>query len=300
MSQLSLKEVKRNIRYVGIGASVLLLFVFAFWLYYASTHPVEPIVTTTSNGRITTPPIILPKPLPADASVSEIPEIDSETSESGINTEPSIPMFDATKPCPDKINACFGALANRVLDPTCPEFKPVWAYFTLDNGATWQHAGCYATEIDAEKALSKARKGLPIPAETALAKQTSPTDTTDGDKKSDKSKEKSIAKPTELNPAEHLLAPSIAHEPIQAKQELASAESHPDHKVIEVHPKYEATFTTGLGLFTVAKRAYPTEEMKNKAIAQWKKDMRILELDGTLNDEYAIKKPEVTPFPGMH
>lgn len=300
MSQLSLKDMKRHIRYVWIGIGALLLLAFAIWLYYASTHPVEPIVTTTSNGRISTPPIILPKPLPLEAGVTVSPEANSETAELITNTEPPLPIFDPTKPCPEKIKACFGALANRVLDPSCPEFKPVWAYFTLDEGVSWQRAGCFATEIDAEKALSKASKGLPIPTDTVLAKQTSPANTTVGDVKTEKSKEKSAIKPIEANPAETLLSPPIAYDVTQAKQEPKPAESHPEHKAIEVHPKYEATFTTGLGLFTVAKRAYPTEEMRNKALAQWNKDMRILEPDGTLNDEYAIKKPEVTPIPGMH
>lgn len=297
---VKVKFPKLNSRYWLAAAGGLLVLLFVFWWYYAATHPVEPIVTTVNHGH-RVPPIILPSPLPIEAEVRPSVTTISEATQTHATDDLVVSVFDPNKPCPEKIKACFATLAHLLIDPTCPDYKPIWAYYTVDEGGSWLKAGCYATEIDAEKALAKASKGLITPNE-AMAQETSEPKAIENktnESKADKTKSK-LVKTLEPTSSETATVAPTVHESNVSKADIVSTESHDEHKVIEVHPKYEASFTAGLGLFTVAKRAYPTEEMRNKALAQWNKDMRILEPDGTLNDAYAIKKPEVTPIPGMH
>lgn len=287
--------------------SLLLFVVIASWiayqLYQLSANPTEPIITTSADKA--TAKSLPIKAVKADAPVAPAPApLVAPVAEPEPVAPPPTPEVNPLAPCPAKIYACFGALANNIIDPTCPVYKPVWAYLSKDEGANWLKVGCYATEIDAEKAIDKAHKGMLLADKQSKekAKTDLPVVATNAEvKRAHKAAEEHKTKPEEHkskpeNKTASEVTPVSEAEPPMHEH----AVPEPEKSASGAQKGYVAQFKGGLGFVSVASRTYPTEEMKKKALDMWDKDMRILEPDGTINEKYMLKKPSAMPMPGHY
>lgn len=161
-----------------------------------------------------------------------------------------------------------GGPYNNTKDPSCPSYKPVWTYFSPDKGATWRSAGCYATEIDASKALTRMRNMDPAKLE-----------------KRRQELERKKAQDSAAAPV-----PEPQHQVVVPAPEPAAP--------VATHSKeYPLKFKGAFGL-TVETRTYPTPEMKARAQDLWDRDRKILELDGSINEKYVTKQQEISVIPG--
>lgn len=125
-------------------------------------------------------------------------------------------------------------------------------------------------------------------AEPAVAEQDAPERTAPGQKPAPVAKQKSdTAKPVATTEQQTETRQQAAPNPVQ--QDIPPREK----------PKkmYSAKFKGAFGI-VVAKRQYPTEEMKRRALKMWAEDRSILEPDGTVSRPPSATSPEVSRIPG--
>ena len=238
-------------------------------------------------------------------------------------TQPTFQPLNPEAPCPPQQFSCIAKQNDHITDQSCPSYKSIWAYFSNDNGASWMQVGCYATQIDATKALDKA-------VARGYVKNNKVINSNDGVVKND-SENKAVINPSNTNsPAPTPSNNSIQDifnnpynkpaesekktEPINGEQKVDNKTEQPTHLVTanEAKESQAATRESGgvtaekenreerrqnltvkfkllFGLIPVEKRTYPNEEMRDKALFLWKKEQKILAPDGAINEKYAIK-----------
>lgn len=206
------------------------------------------------------------KPAAAPLPVEEPAPEDDANAEAEIETsvDPQV-VF----PCPSGLPFCIGG-AGKLKDAVCPADKPIWAHY-LDNDGLWKRAGCYAAEADARSGLS-VLLGSNTP---TLAAQDAPQS---GPK-------------TESSP----------------RLDSAAKQKHTP-RVEDTEPKHIDSKSGSLAEFTVSfelafgivveSRTYPTLQMKRKALDLWKRERKILEPDGTINEKYVLRPQSPGPIPG--
>jgi len=260
--------------FVIIG--IMVISTIAWSIYYLFAHyndPANPniIITSPENIPAATPPITeeqpaeaIPEPVPAPLQAEE------DAGGSATEAEPAIVTIDSAAPCPPGQFSCFRTGSDTKLDPQCPSYKSVWAYYSSDKGIHWMRAGCYATEIDAAKGISAANSQAERTrklVENATAKRAA-------DQANTNTAPVAVPAPT---PESH-----TPPTPIPSANEGAG---------------FEAKFKGAFGL-TVEKRTYRTAEMKQKALNLWDKERKLLEPDGTINEKYTIQPQSSGMIPG--
>jgi len=255
---------------------ILVISVIAWSAYYVYAHHNDPanpniIITSPENIPAATPPIT--EEQPAEAILEPVPgplQAEEESSGSATEAEPAIVTIDSAAPCPPGQYSCFRTDSDTKLDPQCPSYKSVWAYYSSDKGIHWKRAGCYATEIDAAKGIIAAN---------SQAERTR--------KLVDNATAKRAADQANTNAAPLAVTAPIPEShtppaPIPSANEAAG---------------FEAKFKGAFGL-TVEKRTYRTAEMKHKALNLWDKERKLLEPDGTINEKYTIQPQSSGMIPG--
>ncbi len=274
------------------------------------------------------------------------------------NPEHSTPQYlNPDAPCPPELLSCIAKQNDPIKDESCPTYKPIWVYLSADGGASWMQVGCFATSIDATRALKKAiargyvkNKKVNI-SNSEIVKNdienkdtvnpSGPTSSTASphstplsnnsiqdvfsnpfnkvveperqsgnsaekslEKASDKTLDSSVDKPqkpteSDLSTAEQRTESkaeqqtnlTIVHETKQNEPtNNASADVETERSREQRHPNLTLRFKLLFGLIPIEKRTYPNEEMREKALYLWKKEQKLLEPDGTVNDKYAFKK----------
>ena len=255
---------------------ILVISVIAWSAYYLYAHHNDPanpniIITSPENIPAATPPIT--EEQPAEAILEPVPgplQAEEESSGSATEAEPAIVTIDSAAPCPPGQYSCFRTDSDTKLDPQCPSYKSVWAYYSSDKGIHWKRAGCYATEIDAAKGIiaanSQAERTRKL-VENATAKRAA-------DQANTNAAPVAVTAPI---PESH-----TPPAPIPSANETAG---------------FEAKFKGAFGL-TVEKRTYRTAEMKHKALNLWDKERKLLEPDGTINEKYTIQPQSSGMIPG--
>jgi hypothetical protein len=159
------------IKRIVIALAVVLL---AYFLFFKEA-PAPKIITTYNNlpdntktTTTQTPSVQSPAQATEDtpkvtepAAPVAIPENSAATSTitNKINlADLKVQYLNPEAPCPAKQMSCYALPGGMTIDASCPTYKPVWAYVSLDKGLSWIQVGCFATEIDAEKAISKAQQ----------------------------------------------------------------------------------------------------------------------------------------------
>jgi hypothetical protein len=341
-----LNFIKTNAKKSLTIASALALISFVlFWIAYRPT----PQTNLTTHVNIANQKEL--KPESENSSVlknGDIPDLVAEdTSE--------ILYLNPEAPCPPQQLSCTAKQNDYIRDQSCPSYKPIWSYLTKDNGLSWVRVGCFATQVDANKALSKAMVSSKTMA-SGTVKNSSPTNAAPiaSDKKSDvtvqnsatitpapgsvpttnsiqdifnnpynkpASAEKQVDKIPEKPIANNMAESSNEAQksdkktdqqeehaaPVEAQKEVASVTNETNTSTIEKesesenehfnektgspekHPNLTVRFKLLFGLIPVEKRTYPNEEMRDKAISMWKRDQKLLEPDGTINEKYAFR-----------
>ncbi len=277
-------------------AIIIALIFLCFFSHWASHKSINTLRSVSKNQIVT-------------SQVTRISAASLSAPEDKIiaNNPVDLQFVNPDAPCPTQQFSCFAAQTSRVVDKNCPSYKPLWVYVSKDNGSNWIQAGCYATEIDARKALNKAL-------ETEISKNNPSADVT-----GIQNNEKNIAafsthpgQDISGNQTDDILSPQNPGEP---KSETANIEARiavkENDSTIEAdatEPKIEAIeykeklaikssqqadltvhFKLLFGLISVEKRTYPDAIMKEKAIDMWSKGQQLLEPNGTVNEKYAVK-----------
>ncbi len=112
----------------------------------------SPVPVTSPKPAIETPASQTP-----DAATKQVSSTKSIVDTINAN-DLKVQYLNPEAPCPAKQQSCYALPGGMTIDASCPTYKPVWAYISLDNGLTWSQVGCYATEFDAEKAIKKAEQ----------------------------------------------------------------------------------------------------------------------------------------------
>lgn len=286
-----------------------------------------PVQTTEDTPKVTEPPATVA--LPENSA-------DRSTVANKINVaDLKVQYLNPEAPCPAKQMSCYALPGGMTIDASCPTYKPIWAYVSLDKGLSWIQVGCFATEIDAEKAISKAQQtGLVRPMQHGIVvgkiKSAEPTSAViespdEPQTQSPNNNLGTILPPPEIKPIEPKPAEAKADEKHSAIEQVNSKTAQPstEVKVIKeakeeqapaaqktepakvVKPeKNKATedltvnFRTAFGLVSVEKRTYPNAEMKHKAIKMWDNGQRLLEPDGSINEKYMVKPKDSSEIPG--
>ena len=261
---------------VFVISSILVISVLTWSAFYLVAHyddPANPniIITSPENIPAANPPITeeqpaeaIPEPLPGPLPAEE------DTDDSANTAEPAIVTIDSAAPCPSGQFSCFRTGSDPKLDPQCPSYKSVWAYYSSDKGINWKRAGCYATEIDAAKGISAA---------TSQAERSR--------KVVDNATAKRAADQANANAAP---APVASPLPEQHTPNASTPSANEP-------AGFEAKFKGAFGL-TVEKRTYRTAEMKHKALNLWDKERKLLEPDGSINEKYTIQPQSSGMIPG--
>lgn len=259
------------------------------------------------------------------------PAKDKDSDETG-DAQPPLQFLNPEAPCPSQQFSCMARQNDNVKDQNCPSYKPIWVYFSKDNGANWLQVGCYATEIDATKALNKAiatgyvknnkgvnannnmaksdgenkniiNPGNPAPSSSATSNNSiqdifnnpynKPAESEKRSESSDRSR--SLAEPANGeqkadNKTEQQTNSASANETKGSQPVIneAGANNEKDNRD-ERHQNLTVRFKLLFGLIPVEKRTYPNEEMREKAVYLWKKEQKLLEPDGSINEKYAFK-----------
>lgn len=238
-------------------------------------------------------------------------------------TPATFQLLNPQAPCPPQQFSCIAKQSDHITDQSCPSYKPIWAYFSNDNGASWMQVGCYATQIDATRALDKA-------VARGYVKNNKVINSNDGVVKSG-SENKETTNSSNINPPPPTPSNNSIQdifnnpynrpadsekktEPISGEQKTENKTEQPTHLVVandakesqaaaresggvvvekenreERRQNLTVKFKLLFGLIPVEKRTYPNEEMRDKALFMWKKEQKILEPDGAINEKYAIK-----------
>lgn len=252
------------------------------------------------------------------------------------DSQVGLQFINPETPCPPQQLSCIAKQNDDIKDQSCPSYKPIWVYFSKDNGASWMQVGCYATQIDATKALNKAIA-------SGVVKNNRILNSNNNAVKSDGVNNNPIVNPSDTNPAPPPASSNSiqdifnnpfnkpaepekqnekpveksqtfnATEPIHAEQKIDAKTEQQTHLVpiSEVKESATANEPTGIasekenredkhqnltvrfkllfGLIPIEKRTYPNEEMREKALFLWKKEQKLLEPDGTVNERYAFR-----------
>lgn len=241
---------------------LVLMAGYAYYLYQHRNDPANPniVITSPENIPAASPPVSEAMPAEPVAVPETAPASVVEEDGEVIEPDQEIASLDPNAPCAVGLTACVRSSADTTVDPDCPAYKPIWAYFSNDKGMSWKRAGCYATEIDANKGLSNARL-----AATALAKKQ----------------------------AEQALAAKTPPEPTPAPLPAAAAPAAPKPTVEAALPPsagktgeiYQVKFKGAFGM-TVETRTYHSAEMKQKALELWDRERKLLEPDGSINTKH--------------
>ncbi|MDX9951429.1 MAG: zinc-ribbon domain-containing protein [Methylophilaceae bacterium] len=89
----------------------------------------------------------------------------------------------------------------------------------------------------------------------------------------------------------------VNQKPAATNDPVVSAQPEKETAAPAAEPVYEARFQGLFGLVD-EKRRYPTAEMKARAQALWDKERKILEPDGSINEQYAQKQKSDSVIPG--
>ena len=248
------------------------------------------------------------------------------------NAQDKLQFINPEAPCPPHQLSCIAKQNDVIKDQSCPSYKPIWVYFSKDNGTSWIQVGCYATEIDATKALSKAiasgvvknnrsvnSNDITVKSDsvnnnpevnpsntgpvTPPASSNSIQDIFNNPFNKPAEPEKQNEKPQTLNGAEEINSEQkVDNKPEQQARlvtinevrenpsaneptGIATEKERPEEK----HQNLTVLFKLLFGLIPIEKRTYPNEEMREKALSLWKKEQKLLEPDGTINERYAFR-----------
>jgi hypothetical protein len=309
-----LSYIKNNaVKSLAAASTLALLSLLLVWIIY-NFKPWYSQIQTDVSVSLSQPKI----------SASHVPSDNSaKYSDLANDTQAIFQLLNPNAPCPPQQFSCISKKNEHITDQSCPSYKPIWAYFSNDNGASWMQVGCYATQIDATKALDKAIA-------RGYVKNNKVINSNDGVVKSG-SENKETTNSSNINPSPPTPSnnsiqdifnnpynrPSELEkktEPINGEQKVDNKTEQPTHLVAanEAKEGQAATRESGglpaekenreerrqnmtvkfkllFGLIPVEKRTYPNEEMREKAVILWKKEQKVLEPDGTINEKYALK-----------
>lgn len=240
---------------------LLLMAGYAYYLYQHRNDPANPniVITSPENIPAASPPVA--EAMPAEpVAVPELtpPSVVVEEAEI-LEPDQQIASLDPEAPCAVGLSACVRSSADTTIDPGCPVYKAIWAYYSSDKGVSWKRAGCYATEIDANKGLNAAR----LAAAALAKKQAEPM--------------LSAKTPTETVPAMMPANPGTVAKP--------AVEAHVPVPAAKAGEDYPVKFKGAFGM-TVETRTYRSAEMKQKAQELWDKERKLLEPDGSINTRH--------------
>lgn len=320
-----LSFIKNNaVKSLAAASLLALLSVLLVWVIYNFKSPYSNTQTEVSlpgAGQI--------KPKPTGATSSD----DDNASASTSDSQATLQFLNPEAPCPSQQFSCMAKQNDNIKDQSCPSYKPIWAYFSKDNGVSWLQVGCYATEIDATKALNKAIatgyvknnkvtiannsavKGDAENNSIANPSNTASTPPSTGSKSIQDIFNNPYNKPVESEKkSDNSDRSRLVVEPISGEQKTDNKTEQQTNLAVsgEVRGSQSASNETGgavgakenrderhqnltvrfkllFGLIPVEKRTYPNEEMREKAVYLWKKEQKLLEPDGTINEKYAIK-----------
>lgn len=315
--------IKNNAVKSLAAASILALLSFLLvWVIYNFKSPYS-----NTQTEVSLPGAAQIKPRPADATSS------NDDSASTNDIQATLQFLNPDAPCPSQQYSCMAKQNDNIKDQSCPSYKPIWAYFSKDNGVSWLQVGCYATEIDATKALNKAittgyvKNNKSMNANNSAVKSdgennsvanpsnTAPTPPSTGSKSIQDIFNNPYNKPADSEKkSDNSDRSRPLAEPINSEQKTDNKKEQQTNSASngEVRPSQSANNETGVvdaekenrderhqnltvrfkllfGLIPVEKRTYPNEEMREKALYLWKKEQKLLEPDGTINEKYAIK-----------
>lgn len=230
---------------------IVIAFALAVLIYFLFIkEPQAPQIITTikelpsptaevkpAPSPVATPKLATEAPATATTPVSSTKSIVDTINANDLKVQ----YLNPEAPCPAKQQSCYALPGGMTIDASCPTYKPVWAYISLDKGFTWSQVGCYATELDAEKAIAKAEQ-------TGIVK-TNASQMVSGK-----------LKPSE-NPVAQIEPPNNNLGTIQESPDIKSAEAKAVEKPVEPAPA---------PVITPEKSAPPAIEMKEEKLTQLK------------------------------
>lgn len=266
-----------------------------FYLYWHHNDPATPtIIMAEPVAKIEVPPL----PPPPVAVPEKTPAIEPAVTAEEVQSTESVPeeigvLLDPNAPCLPNVFLCVGGVSDNVRDPGCLYDKQIWAYFSNDKGKTWNSAGCYATEAEATKGVTEARRLAALKPPKAESKSADAVEKVKSEQlKADKVK-KTAADKHDGNSTEQAQQAS----PAGGGQDTPPAPAVPSHTPTKA-ASYHVQFKGAFGLVILEERHYPNPEMKQKALELWDSDQKILEPDGSINEKYVIKQPKAVGIPG--
>lgn len=303
------------IKRIVIALAVVLL---AYFLFFKEA-PAPKIITTYNNlpdpTQATTtaaPSVKSPAPAPENTpTVTEPPapvalaeNAATSTIANKINVaDLKVQYLNSEAPCPAKQMSCYALPGGMTIDASCPTYKPVWAYVSLDKGLSWIQVGCFATEIDAEKAISKAQQtGVVKPMEHSVVgkiKSAEPTSTViesadEPQMQAPNNNLGTILTPPEIKTSE---VKPIEPKPVEAKP--AEAKTEEKHSVIEPVNTKPAQATTEEKVVKEAKefQAPATQKTESAKIAKPEKTKASEDLTVNFRTAFGLVSVEKRTYP---
>jgi hypothetical protein len=266
-----------------------------FYLYWHHNDPATPTIIMAEPVAKIEVPSLPPTPV---AVPEKTPAIEQAATAEDVQPEEAMPeeigvMLDPNAPCLPNVFLCVGGVSDSVRDPGCLYDKQIWAYFSNDKGKTWSSAGCYATEAEATKGVTEARRLAALKPSKSESKSADVAEKAKSEPlKADKAK-KTVTDKHDSSLTEQAQQASPAGGAQETPPAPATSTQGPT-KAASYHVQFKGAF----GLVILEERHYASQEMKQKALELWDSEQKILEPDGSINEKYVIKPPKAVGIPG--